>query len=171
MQLIPFLAAPALVLALTVTAPMPAHAAGSGSAVVSAADLATLDACLASAVAEDRSPDTCIGQISSPCLDAPDAASTAAMVGCLGREAEAWDQVLNREYVVAMRNPERRVRTALQQAQRAWLTSRERTCGLWGALEATGQTGTMGRLEGASCWSDETARRALLLFNWNRNVG
>lgn len=125
--------------------------------------------------AEDRAEATaCIGLGAKTCMDAEqDGHSTVGMMFCMMAETEAWDRVLNRDYVEdmeAMRAMD--VETAehfpqfanrasnLLEAQRAWIAFRDAQCGLeyavWGA-------GSMRQVAGATCHLDMTAERVIYL--------
>lgn len=78
------------------------------------------------------------------------------MIDCIGQEHERQDARLNRVYkeIMAILSAERK--TALRNAQRAWLKYREANCEFY--YDPDG--GSLARVEGNDCFMRETAERA-----------
>ncbi len=91
---------------------------------------------------------------------------TADMRDCMAAETERWDARLNKAYKAILPLLAKRitgggtnVKQTFVEAERAWLKYRKANCTYY--IGRTG--GTMDLINGASCWLDETARRALEL--------
>jgi len=121
----------------------------------------------------------CIGRSADACMSGSTmGGSTIGMGGCLDREREFWDGVLNANYVRAMdkaramdaANAGTNVQLAsvaqsLKDTQRAWIAFRDATCDYemaqWGG-------GTGGSPALIACLMRETGEQALYLFDsWN----
>ncbi|PID37087.1 MAG: hypothetical protein CR993_02130 [Rhodobacterales bacterium] len=115
----------------------------------------------------------CDGELASPCMERePGGMSTHGMIGCIDAETRFWDEKLNAEYRVTMREmreldaveaPGTASREdALREAQRAWIPFRDANCAfdyiLWGP-------GSMRGIAGASCLSSMTAQRTVDLIS------
>ena len=75
---------------------------------------------------------------------------------CLQRELAVWDRLLNRYYTDLIRQLDGTARTALREAQRAWISFRGKTCHFsWTVYEG----GTIRGQIAANCLMIETARR------------
>jgi uncharacterized protein YecT (DUF1311 family) len=103
---------------------------------------------------------TCIGSVTQACIDASQTQSTADMAACSGRERAVWDAMLNAAYEALREAFDETQRTALRDAQRAWIAYRDANCALWHGLS----DGTIRQNPAAGCLSDMTARRALELM-------
>ncbi len=97
-----------------------------------------------------------------PCMDRA-GGSTMPMLDCLRAETALWDQRLNIAYRAAMarRDVSEATRALLRDAQRAWITYRDKGCAAAGNLEAEG--GSLALVVSADCVLRLTARRALEL--------
>lgn len=120
---------------------------------------ATIAACLKRARAAESDLHACVGAVSQPCIDGAEDPSTAGMVACITREHEVWDELLNRAYQTLLRRLEPEKAQKLKVAQRAWVESRDLSCGFYYVYFE----GTMAVPMGADCLSTETADRFLFL--------
>lgn len=120
---------------------------------------ATVEVCFAQAL---QSPDdaSCIGAAASPCMDQPLGSTTQGISQCLGAETDIWDGLLNRAYKARMAEITTNQKTALRDAQRAWIAFRDADCGLQYQMFIDG---TIRSNIHAGCLLDMTARRALAL--------
>ena len=100
----------------------------------------------------------CLGIVVDECLDIPVNQTTAGMVQCSSIALEGWDLLLNGTYQSVMSNADSGMKSTLRSAQRSWIAYRDAKCAVWLALYAGG---SMGRLLGADCMREETARRTL----------
>jgi len=131
-----------------------------------AKDSAAIQDCIKKKTGKGWNWESCIGVISEFC--SKDETSMAASEGmaCYTREQAVWDHVLNESF--------RRVRDALDdtqkdklhEMQRAWISSREKTC----AFFYDYFEGSMANPMMAACNSRETGRRALFLLGFANDV-
>ncbi len=129
-----------------------------------AADFAVIEACLDNNQAAGTHRDRlCLELIASPCQALPGGETTIGMVMCRQRELAVWDSLLNRYYTDLNRQLDGTARTALRQAQRAWIPFRDAVCAFPPAVYEGGSIG--GPLR-AQCLMEETARRAAGLKGW-----
>lgn len=97
--------------------------------------------------------------------------SNAAMHSCVDAERERWDARLNAAYraILATAEFDARGKAELRDAQRAWVTFRDKACDAEGDLFAAG--GTAAPLIAADCALEQTARRAADLERIGRSAG
>ena len=122
-----------------------------------AADSAKVQSCIKSA--EGRERERCIGVVADPCAEDSKAQSTAGQVACATREFAVWDDILNETFRRLRDKLDDDQKTKLRDMQRAWITYRDTTCGFYHDKIR----GTMATPMAAACVARETARRALLL--------
>jgi uncharacterized protein YecT (DUF1311 family) len=104
----------------------------------------------------------CIGIVSTPCLERDDTKSTADMTNCVSHEQAVWDDILNETYRQLRGKLDDTQQTKLRDMQRAWVTSRDKTCDFyWDFYQ-----GTMATPMSADCVNRETAQRALFLLGF-----
>ena len=108
----------------------------------------------------DGADASCIGAASGTCMEQPGGYSTQGMSACTSAETELWDGYLNREYKARMAEITPDQKTALRDAQRAWIAFRDADCGLQYQMCIDG---TMRSNIYTGCMLDMTARRALAL--------
>jgi uncharacterized protein YecT (DUF1311 family) len=97
--------------------------------------------------------------VATPCQNTPEGQSNLGMADCFRLEAAIWDGLLNDNF--------RQLRNLLdigqlaraRDMQRAWIASRDATCGFYDVKIQ----GSMAIPMAAACLARETARRALLL--------
>jgi uncharacterized protein YecT (DUF1311 family) len=132
---------------------------------MAADDVNVIEDCVKTATGPGKSMDAaevCVGKVSSPCLDDPKTKSTADMNACIDREKAVWDDILNEAYRQLRAKLDGGQQTKLRDMQRAWMASRDKTCGFyWDFYQ-----GTMASTMAASCVNRETARRALFLYGF-----
>jgi uncharacterized protein YecT (DUF1311 family) len=134
--------------------------AGAGDNDPTPEDERVFSSCLANADERGLPAIDCAGTASDLCMEAPDGYTTPGMIGCLHRELQLWDAMLNDRYGRLMEVLEPEETTALRSAQRAWIASRDAAC----AFESmTWQGGTGGGPAGTGCLMRETAWRAIFL--------
>jgi uncharacterized protein YecT (DUF1311 family) len=119
---------------------------------------------LAAARAEaPRSEGSCIGVVSTACIQAAGNESNATMIQCYSREADAWDGRLNAAYKALLaKGEEQDVVDGLRKTQRAWIAFRDAAC----AQPHAAFKGTMAGPMSAWCVMDKTARQAQWLEGW-----
>lgn len=127
---------------------------------------------VAQCAARDGDSRGCIGRAATACMkDSVGGDSTVGMGGCLDRELQVWDGMLNTEYQRVVAVMERRdaegaeynvppMQPALRDMQRAWVVYRDATCDFersqWGG-------GTGGGPATIGCLMRLTAEQALYL--------
>jgi uncharacterized protein YecT (DUF1311 family) len=96
--------------------------------------------------------------VAEPCAEKDP--SNLGMADCHRVEGAIWDAILNENYKELMESLEdKEQKQKLREMQRAWIASRDATCGYyWHQIR-----GSMAIPMGAACHARETARRALLL--------
>ncbi len=97
--------------------------------------------------------------VASPCQSTPEGQSNLGMADCFRLETAIWDQLLNENYKRLRAHVDDKQAAGLQGMQRAWIASRDATCGFYNAKIQ----GSMAIPMGEACLTRETARRALLL--------
>jgi uncharacterized protein YecT (DUF1311 family) len=119
----------------------------------------------AARAAAPRKEESCIGVVSTACIQAEGNESNAVMLQCYGREADAWDGRLNAAYkaLVAKIDGEEVV-DGLRKTQRNWIAFRDAAC----AQPAVAIHGTMAGPMSAWCVLEMTARQALWLEGWRQ---
>ncbi len=79
--------------------------------------------------AAPREAESCIGVVSTACIQAEGNESTAVMLDCYGREANAWDARLNAAYKQALKSGDGDdVAEGFRKVQRAWIAFRDASC-------------------------------------------
>lgn len=114
----------------------------------------------------------CLGTSAQACMRATDAGGvTVGMVGCLDREYDLWDRVLNQNYQIAMQKAQAadaenrygpRIAESLRDMQRAWIPYRDAKCAF---LESHWGGGTGGGPALIGCLMRETGKQALFLYD------
>jgi len=102
--------------------------------------------------------------VAVPCQSAPEGRSNLGMADCFRLEAAIWDQLLNDNYKELRAVLDDKQEASLRDMQRAWIASRDRTCGFYDVKIQ----GTMAIPMSQACLARETARRALLLKSLTR---
>lgn len=134
------------------------------------ADAEALQMCLEAVDAEMLSADfdgsssryQCIGAASDPCQEEPGGSSTQGGTACMRRETAWWDEQLNAAYTDIKDNVTDEAFSLLQDAQRAWITYRDKACEF---IYEVYKDGTISQTYYASCMLDITARRSIALMD------
>jgi uncharacterized protein YecT (DUF1311 family) len=116
-------------------------------------------------------PESCIGIVSTPCMQTDEGMSTLGMMTCLGRELEVWDARLNKAYKDAIKpdadsgldaKSSELVQQNYKTVQRNWIPWRDATCDV---LHADGIPiyGSQSKVDAVNCLLNLTARQALWL--------
>ena len=120
-----------------------------------AADTKVIQACL------ERQDDSlgmkCIGIVADPCIAAAKG-DTARAKACAARELAVWETEMASALKRVSAGGFRKIGSAVAQAQKDWLASRQKLCAVFDTIDP-------GMLPGAanSCRLHETAARALVL--------
>jgi len=102
--------------------------------------------------------------VATPCQNTPEGQSNLGMADCFRLEAKIWDDLLNDNYKTLRDNIDPAQAAKLRDMQRAWIASRDATCGFYDVKIQ----GTMAIPMGAACVARETERRAMLLKFFTR---
>jgi len=149
-----------LTLALTLSAAglMPQRVSAAGDeAKTLAADVATLRHCLAGK--RPLQQESCIFMIANPCVGDEASKPPSEVEACHDREQRAWDLILNDAYQLLHDKLDADQAVKLRDMQRAWVTSRDRSCNfLYDFFQ-----GTMANPMISYCNNQETGRRAIYL--------
>jgi len=124
-----------------------------------AKDSATIQNCIKTKTGRNWAWENCIGLISEPCSKNEISMAPSEVIACYDRERAVWDDILNVSFRhLRERLDDEQVRK-LREMQRAWMTSRDKTCGfIYDYFE-----GSMANPMIAACVSRETGRQALFL--------
>jgi uncharacterized protein YecT (DUF1311 family) len=123
---------------------------------------AAIQDCIKANSGPDANWETCIGLVSEPCLKREETRSTADNIACIDREAKVWDDILNETFRRLREKLDEAQQRKLRDMQRAWLTSRDRSCAFyWDYFQ-----GTMASPMSAACMNREIGRRALFLLGF-----
>jgi uncharacterized protein YecT (DUF1311 family) len=138
-----------------------------GSAVAqkpsqAARDSATVQDCIKTRGGVHDKWEGCIGVVLNPCLKDEASMPTSAVNACISREQGVWEDILNETFRRLREKLDDTQRDKLRDMQRAWITSREKTCTFyWDFFQ-----GTMASPMTANCTNREAARRALFLLGF-----
>jgi uncharacterized protein YecT (DUF1311 family) len=97
--------------------------------------------------------------VATPCQKTPEGQSNLGMADCFRIETTIWDNLLNDNYKKLRADIDERQAGSLRDMKRAWIASRDSTCGFYD-LKIDGSMAIPMR---EACLARETARRALLL--------
>jgi uncharacterized protein YecT (DUF1311 family) len=124
----------------------------------------TIETCFQDHASIEARRDECVGQYAQACMNLTEGGeTTAGMVGCLGQEYEAWDARLNTSYARLQEGLSDAGITALRDAQRAWIASRDADC-QFARFQYEG--GSLASVIGSNCMLERAADRALTLDQW-----
>jgi uncharacterized protein YecT (DUF1311 family) len=115
--------------------------------------------CISAANAGKIETDSCIGVVSTPCLETDTEDSTASMVECLDRETAVWGALMS-ETESQLNAKSVKVSDALGIAHKAFFANRDAQCAL---PYATHEGATIAHVLSAQCANDLTARQVLRL--------
>jgi uncharacterized protein YecT (DUF1311 family) len=116
----------------------------------------------AAAAAALRAPVSCIGVLSTACIQKEGNMSNGALVDCYLQEAAVWDKRLNAAYAKASSQMNKDALENLRRTQRAWIAWRDASC----RQPYLVFQGTMAGPMEAWCKLDITARQAIWMERW-----
>ena len=102
--------------------------------------------------------------VAQPCQNTPVGQSNVGMADCFRLEAKIWDDLLNDNYKSLRDGLDASQAGKLRDMQRAWIASRDATCGFYDVKIQ----GSMAIPMSAACLARESMRRAVLLKFFNR---
>jgi len=129
-------------------------------------DSAAIEKCMKEKTAHNWAWEKCIGLISEPCSKDETSMPPSQVIACYSREQGVWDNILNKSYQLLRERLEEDQVAKLRDMQRAWITSRDKTCGfLYDYFQ-----GTMANPMIAACTSRATGLQALYLRGFADDV-
>lgn len=132
----------------------------------SAKDSAAIEKCMKEKTARKWAWEKCIGLISEPCTKDELSMPPSQVIACYAREQAVWDNILNKSYQLLREKLEEDQVAKLRDMQRAWITSRDKTCDfLYDYFQ-----GTMANPMIAACTSRATGLQALYLRGFADDV-
>lgn len=131
-----------------------------------AKDAATIERCVKAKTGRGWAWEQCIGAISEPCAKDEGSMTSSQVIACYDRERAVWDDILNRSFQALRKALDADQEQKLRDAQRAWIASRDKTCGfLYDYFQ-----GTMANPMIAACLARTTGRQALYLRGFADDV-
>jgi uncharacterized protein YecT (DUF1311 family) len=118
----------------------------------------SVEACVAAATTHEHLWQ-CKGVVAMSCVDTPEGQTTAGMIECQSREAQAWQALLDAQLARLQADDPAR-NEPLAAANAAWRAWRDAECG-YQASEAEG--GSLASVIAAGCEADVTADRVIAL--------
>ena len=127
-----------------------------------ARDAAAIQNCIKARGGSNWKWESCIGVVSEPCAKDENAMPPSEIMACYAREQAVWDDILNDSFRRLRAKLDDDQQAKLRDMQRAWITSRDKTCNfLYDYFQ-----GTMANPMIAACMSRETGRRALYILGF-----
>jgi uncharacterized protein YecT (DUF1311 family) len=129
-------------------------------------DSAAIEKCIKTKTGHNWAWEKCIGLISEPCTKDEASMPPSEVIACYSREQAVWDDILNKSYQFLRERLEKDQVVKLREMQRAWITSRDKTCDfLYDYFQ-----GTMANPMIAACTSRATGMQALYLRGFADDV-
>jgi len=126
-------------------------------------DAAVIIKCLRAGGVKGGDRQSCVGLVSTPCLQDDQAnRTTVGMDKCGDREFFVWNDILEKVSQRIHKDLDAKQRKKLESIQKSWIAARNGSCGFyWDYFK-----GTMAGPLVAECMADETARRVLFLLGF-----
>ena len=129
-------------------------------------DSAAIENCIKTKTGHNWAWEKCIGLISEPCTKDEASMPPSEVIGCYAKEQAVWDEILNKSYQLLRERLDQDQVVKLRDMQRAWIASRDKTCGfLYDYFQ-----GTMANPMIAACTSRATGMQALYLRGFADDV-
>jgi uncharacterized protein YecT (DUF1311 family) len=127
---------------------------------------AAIEQCIKSKTARNWNWEKCIGLISEPCAKNEGKMPSQQVIACYDGERAVWDDMLNASFGKLSARLDSEQVGKLREMQRAWMVSRDKTCGfIYDYFE-----GTMANPMIAACMSRATGMQALFLRGFADDV-
>lgn len=131
-----------------------------------AKDSAAIEKCVKAKTGRHWAWESCIGVISERCSKDEGSLTDRQVIDCYDRELAVWDDMLNKSYQATLKALDTDQQDKLREMQRAWITSRNKTCEfLYDYFQ-----GTMANPMIAACKARVTGRQALYLRGFAEDV-
>jgi len=122
-------------------------------------DVAAIEQCITTKTGANWAWEQCIGIIGNKCAEHEERMSPADVIECYAREQLVWDDILNKSFQALRKALDDEQVKKMQQMQRAWIASRDKTCGfIYDYFQ-----GTMANPMMAACHARATGLQALFL--------
>jgi len=131
-----------------------------------AKDVTVIEKCIKAKTGRHWAWERCIGIISEPCTKNEASMPPSEVIACEDRERAVWDGILNESYGRLRAALDDEQKDKLQEMQRAWMASRDKSCEF---LYVYFQ-GTMANPMIAACVSRATGMQALYLRSFADDV-
>jgi uncharacterized protein YecT (DUF1311 family) len=129
-------------------------------------DSASIEKCIKAKTGRNWASQQCIGLISEPCSKDEASMAPSQVIACYDRERAVWDDILNKSYQALRKALDEDQQGKLREMQRAWIASRDKSCGfLYDYFQ-----GTMANPMIAACLARATGRQALYLRGFADDV-
>ena len=129
-------------------------------------DSAAIEKCMKAKTGHNWAWEKCIGLISEPCAKNELSMPPSQVSACYSREQAVWDDILNETFRRLRDKLDATQQTKLREMQRAWITSRDKTCEfLYDYFQ-----GTMANPMIAACVCRATGLQALYLRGFADDV-
>jgi uncharacterized protein YecT (DUF1311 family) len=131
-----------------------------------ARDSAKIQDCVKTKTGHNWNWENCLGIVSSPCAKNEGSMTSSQVMDCINHEQLVWDDILNETFRRLRAKLDDTQQTKLRDMQRAWIVSRDKSCGfLMDYFD-----GSMATPMIADCVNRETGRRALYLLGFLNDV-
>ena len=131
-----------------------------------AKDSAAIEKCVKAKTGRHLAWEGYIGVISERCSKDEGSLTDRQVIDCYDRELAVWDDMLNKSYQATLKALDTDQQDKLREMQRAWITSRNKTCEfLYDYFQ-----GTMANPMIAACKARVTGRQALYLRGFAEDV-
>jgi uncharacterized protein YecT (DUF1311 family) len=131
-----------------------------------AKDSNAVEKCMKTRTGHNWAWEACIGTVSEPCVKLHPQEVPSDVIACYAREQAVWDDILNKSYQGLRKALDDDQQVKLRDMQRAWIASRDKTCGfLYDYFQ-----GTMANPMIAACTSRATGLQALYLRGFADDV-
>jgi uncharacterized protein YecT (DUF1311 family) len=92
-------------------------------------DAAAIQQCIKAKTGRNWAWENCIGTVSEPCIKDEMAMPPSEIMACYERERLVWDSILNDSFRRLRAKLEDKQVRKMREMQRAWIASREKSCG------------------------------------------
>jgi uncharacterized protein YecT (DUF1311 family) len=128
----------------------------------SARDSAKIQECIKTKTGRNWNWEQCLGVVSSSCTKDEASMTPSQVMSCINREQLVWNDILNETFRRLREKLDDSQQTKLRDMQRAWIVSRDKSCGF--LMDYF--NGSMANPMIADCVNRETGRRALYLLGF-----
>jgi len=128
----------------------------------SARDSAKIQECIKTKTGRNWNWEQCLGVVSNSCTKDEASMTPSQVMNCINREQLVWNDILNETFRRLREKLDDTQQTKLRDMQRAWIVSRDKSCGF--LMDYF--NGSMANPMITDCVNRETGRRALYLLGF-----